>query len=146
MDEASMLAAAEEWSYADMAGEMKLTTTKARKPDNGGEVSIETASLSIPQELGPLFWDVDFRRLRWQRDQEFIIGRVLAEGGFQHTRWLVETAGRGAIREWIVRRRGRGLSPRVLRFWEAVLGLPHRDVSRWIAEQMAYPWASRMSP
>ena len=120
-----------------MARETKLTTTKGREPDSSESVSVKTVSPPIPQQLGPLFWDVEFRRLRWQRDQDFIIGRVLAEGGFQHTRWLVETAGRGAIREWIVRRRGRGLSPRVLRFWEAVLGLPHRDVSTWIAEQMA---------
>ncbi len=126
-----------------MAARTRPTTTKDGKPDSGGEVSVETVSPPIPLELAPLFWDVEFRRLRWQRDQDFIIGRVLAEGDFQQTRWLVGTAGRDGIRAWIVGRRGRGLSPRVLRFWEAVLDLTHREVSKWIAEQMVTPSPGR---
>lgn len=129
-----------------MAETTKLTATKSAKRRSANLVSVETVSQPLPPEIKPLFWDIEFRRLRWQRDRDFIIGRVLAEGGSQHTRWLIETAGKGAIREWIVRRRGRGLAPRTLRFWEVVLDLPHREVSRWIAEQLAYPWASRVSP
>ena len=126
-----------------MAGTSKLTAQRKRKPKSGNLIAREAVSQPLPQELRPLFWDMEFRRLRWQRDRDFIIGRVLAEGDSRHTRWLMETAGKDAIREWIARRRGRGLGARTLRFWEVVLDLPRREVTRWIAEQMAYPWASR---
>ncbi|MBI2918967.1 MAG: hypothetical protein HYY01_13385 [Chloroflexi bacterium] len=123
----------------------ELTATKRRGPKNGGLTPAETASPPLPPELKPLFWDIQFRRLRWQRDRDFIIGRVLAEGSWQQTHWLMEMAGKGVIREWVLRRRGQGLSPRTLGFWEVVLDLPHREVSTWIAEQEAYPWSGRVA-
>ncbi len=129
-----------------MATESRPKPLKADKRDSRHPVSVNTASPPLPEDLRGLFWDVEFRRLRWPRHRDFVIGRVLAEGDFQQTRWLVGTIGRDGIREWIVGRRGRGLSPRVLRFWEAVLDLPHRQVSRWIAEQAAFPWTNRRSP
>jgi len=72
---------------------------------------IETSSQPLPQDLKRLFWDVEFRRLRWERDSDFIIGRVLAEGGLEHIRWLMKTAGDGTIRDWITRRRGARVGP-----------------------------------
>ncbi|MBI2919202.1 MAG: hypothetical protein HYY01_14600 [Chloroflexi bacterium] len=128
-----------------MARTPELAATKRRRPGRRDLTSGETASLPLPRDLKPLFWDVEFRRLRWPRDRDFITGRVLAEGGYQHTRWLTETAGKGAIREWVIQRRGRGLSARTLRFWEVVLDLSHRQVTAWIAEQLAYPWSSRLA-
>lgn len=97
----------------------------------------------LPAELKPLFWDCAFRELRWESYQDFIIGRVLAEGDWEAVKWVLERAGRDGVRAWILRRRGRGLEPRQLRFWEQVLGLPHRAVSEWLEDQAALPWGSR---
>ena len=50
--------------------------------------------------------------------------------------------GRQDLRCWIEQRQGRGLDARRLRFWEAILGVPHRTVTEWIA-RMDPSWAHR---
>lgn len=47
------------------------------------------------------------------------------------------------IREFIVRRRGRGISPRRLRFWSLLVDIPHRDVDEWIEAARRNPWQNR---
>ena len=61
-----------------------------------------------------------------------MIGRILAAGDWDSVKWVMERVGQPALREWIVQRRGRGLDARQLRFWELVLGMPHRQVTEWI--------------
>jgi len=48
--------------------------------------------------------------------------------------------GDNKLRQWIEKRRGAGLSPRQLRFWELVLDLPHRKVNRWVHKAAASEW------
>ena len=92
-----------------------------------------------------LFWDLDPRELRWEQDREQIIGRVLAAGSWDAVRWLREQAGDGALREWIERHQGRGLSPRQLRFWELIFELPHRQVNEWLRSEGRQVWDRRTS-
>lgn len=92
-----------------------------------------------PELLRELFWDQEFGRLRWPRDGESIIGRVLQQGGDDAIGWLRRTAGHEAIADWILRCRGRGLNPPRLRFWEMVLGLPAGEVDAFIAERGNLP-------
>ena len=98
--------------------------------------------LDLPSRLEPLFWEHDFSQLRWDADRDLIIGRILTAGDWESIKWLVEQLGRPALRVWIEERRGRGLDPQQLRFWEVVLGLPHRKVSKWI-EAIDPVWAGR---
>lgn len=90
-----------------------------------------------------LFWDLDPRDLRWERDREQIIGRVLAEGSWDTVKWLREQAGDDALREWIERHQGRGLTPRQLRFWELIFELPHRQVDEWLRREGRQVWDRR---
>ena len=90
-----------------------------------------------------LFWDLDPRDLRWERDREQIIGRVLAEGSWDAVKWLRKQAGDDALREWIERHQGRGLTPRQLRFWELILELPHRRVDEWLRREGRQVWDRR---
>ena len=97
----------------------------------------------LPQRLRPLFWDYDFRRLSWKADGDLIIGRVLTAGDWASVRWLGRRLGDAALREWIERRRGAALSARQLRFWELILGMPHRAVNAWLRDPARQVWEGR---
>jgi hypothetical protein len=75
---------------------------------------------SLPSELKSLFWDHDFRKLRWETDRDLITARILSVGEWAHITWLRRRLSNDALREWILRRRGAGLSPKQLRFWELI--------------------------
>lgn len=106
----------------------------------------KTASpTDLPEFLRPLFWDYPFGRLRWETDRDLVIGRVLSRGDWRSVRWLMERAGKDGLREWIVRRKGRGLDARRLRFWELVLDLPKREVDMWIQQMDRDSWPRRVA-
>lgn len=109
-----------------------------------GQVPIKAEAVSIPPELKAFFWDVDFRGLRWERDRDFIIGRILASGGLPELRWLRDRLGASALRQWLLERHGAGLAPRQIRFWEVVLGLPHRRVNGWLQDETRVVWDRRV--
>jgi hypothetical protein len=97
----------------------------------------------LPRRLRPLFWDYDFARLSWKADTDLIIARVLAVGDWESVRWLLRVLSRPALREWLERRRGAGLSARQLRFWQVILGLPRRQVDSWLADPGRQVWEGR---
>jgi len=105
-------------------------------------------SPDLPDFVNTLFWEYEgdeAAALAWGRDRDFIIGRVLAEGSWPAVAWLRDEIGDAAVRDWIERREGRGLSPRQLRFWETILELPRAQVNRWLAAKRDAPasWANR---
>lgn len=97
----------------------------------------------LPEALRPLFWDHDFAALDWRRHRDFVTGRVLASGTWENVRWLRATLGDDGLRDWLRRRRGRGLDPRQLRFWQLILHLPRETVDAWVAERRDDPWQRR---
>jgi hypothetical protein len=94
----------------------------------------------LPQTLRPFFWDHDFARLSWKADRDLIIGRILAVGNWESIRWLGRRATDDGLRAWFMQTRGIGLSKRHLRFWELILGLPHRKVNAWMADPERAIW------
>jgi hypothetical protein len=100
----------------------------------------------LPDLLKPFFWDYDFGSLSWEDDRELIIARVLSSGDWNALTWLRSYAGDHFLQEWIVRHQGGGLSPQKLRFWELILGLPHRQVNAWLASERRKIWGKRVNP
>jgi hypothetical protein len=100
----------------------------------------------LPRAVRDLFWDLDSRALRLDRDREQIIGRVLSHGPWDTVQWLRKQVGDEAVRDWILRHQGRGLSPQQLRFWEAILALPHHPVSEWVRAARESVWGQRSTP
>ena len=101
---------------------------------------------ALPASVKALFWDTSTRSLRWDRDQEQIMGRVLASGPWDTVKWLRTRVGDEAIRQWIERHEGRGLSPRQLRFWQLILDIPARRVNRWLRSEARSVWDRRTAP
>ena len=97
----------------------------------------------IPPPVRKLFWDLDPRSLRLDRDEEMIIGRVLASGPWETVKWLRSIVGDDAIRQWIEEHDGRGLSPRQLRYWQLVLGIPAGVVDAWLRSDRRRVWDRR---
>jgi predicted RNase H-like HicB family nuclease len=100
---------------------------------------------ALPPPVKQLFWDVEPRSLRLDRDQEMIIGRVLASGPWETVKWLRSAVGDEAIRRWIEERDGRGLSARQLRYWQLVLGIPDRRVDTWLQSDRRRVWDRRVA-
>jgi hypothetical protein len=100
----------------------------------------------LPRLLRMCFWDYDFSALSWERDRDFIIGRVLTYGNWDAVTWLRSRLEDHALRKWIMHHQGRGLSPRQLRFWQLILGLPHREVNSWLEAQPRRFWDRRVRP
>ena len=101
--------------------------------------------MPLPLSLQPFFWDCDFSTLSWETQRDFIIRRVLQSGSWEVVTWLRRELGDVELRRWIEQRRGAGLSPRQLRFWEATLDLPHARVTRWVQAAADQPWERRVN-
>ena len=104
---------------------------------------VKRKSPRLPAMLLSFFWDYHFPSLAWEADRDLITARILACGDFEAVRWLRARLGDEALRQWLKSRRGGGLRPQQLRFWELVLGLPHRVVSAWIKQQGRSVWDQR---
>jgi hypothetical protein len=105
--------------------------------------ALRSATRRLPPRLRPLFWDQHFALLAWESDRDLIVGRILAAGDWEAVRWVRRRLGEAGLRTWLEHRRGAGLSPRQLRFWETVLGLPRREVNTWLADPARRPWEQR---
>lgn len=101
------------------------------------------ATLELPDDLRTFFWDYDPEQLSGELSRHTIVLRLLEKGGMQAVRWLRQHLTDEEIREFIVRRRGRGISPRRLRFWGLLLDIPRPDVDEWIESARQNPWQTR---
>lgn len=97
----------------------------------------------LPKQLRPLFWDYEFSQLSLVKDRDLIIRRVLSNGSWDAVRWLRKRLGDRELREWLIARRGRGLTPRQLRFWGVLYDLPARQVNQWVKTAQNGVWAKR---
>ena len=97
----------------------------------------------LPKSLKPYFWDYPFSKLSLSTDRDLIIRRVLSNGSWEAVLWLRKKIGDENLKKWLIAHRGRGLSPRQLRFWELVLDLPKRQVNVWVKAARETPWGKR---
>jgi hypothetical protein len=94
----------------------------------------------LPAELKPLFWDHDFHRLRWEKDRDLIIGRLISHGDWNAL--ILRRKGFCCLREWLLSKRSR-LGSRQLRFWELILELPRHKVNEWLKDKGRMVWERR---
>jgi hypothetical protein len=98
----------------------------------------------LPVSLHRYFWDHEPVLLTLDGSRQTILKRLLESGGWDAVVWLRREFGVDEIRDILVRRRGRGISPRRLRFWAVIVSLPREQVDEWIATQRSNPWGARL--
>ena len=98
----------------------------------------------LPQFVHDLFWDADRSQVSWEQSRDFITKRVLMRGGWKAIQWLRSQLGDDELRRWIIQRKGRGLEPRQLRFWQIALHIDPVEVDKWIAASSSNPWIQRL--
>jgi hypothetical protein len=94
--------------------------------------------------LQSAFWDVSFETLSWDEHRDFIIRRILQVGSFQMIHWLSSHLDDAELRDWLIKNRGGGLSPRQLSYWETILDIPETFVNQWISASASNPWRQRL--
>jgi hypothetical protein len=100
-------------------------------------------SKKLPQKLKPYFWEYTFSELTLDSDHELIIRRILTNGSWDALQWLRSKFGDLYLRNWLMTHKGRGLSPRQMRFWELVLNLPHKEVNQWVQDVKSTVWGQK---
>jgi len=80
----------------------------------------------LPERLQALFPGYKLEELKVPEDTDLVMLHVLTRGGEEHKRWLVRRFGDAAIRRWIIKHRGRGLTV--------------KQMSAWVSEQTARRW------
>ena len=97
----------------------------------------------LPENLRPYFWDYPSTELSLKTDQSLIIRRILTSGSWDSVLWLRSQIGDHTLKEWFISHRGRGLSPRQLRFWGLIFDLPVRQIDMWVQAAFETPWGKR---
>ncbi|MFT3767633.1 MAG: hypothetical protein QM820_19435 [Minicystis sp.] len=93
--------------------------------------------------LRRFFWEYDFDDLSWESDRVLITERLLSRGTWPTWKWVREQLGDEGLAAYLRETRGRALSPRQLRFWGLILGLPKDEVSGWIEDKKGSLWFER---
>lgn len=101
------------------------------------------SAVELPVLLGRYFWDYAPGRLAWPEHHHTILLRLLEKGGWDAVRWLRGNVSASDLRQFITERRGRGLDPKRLRYWELILGLPQDQVDAWVHTARQSPWYNR---
>ena len=95
---------------------------------------------ALPKSVRTYFWDYPNIKLSLKSDRDLIIRRILTSGSWDSIKWLRKTIGDAYLRQWLIEHRGRGLTPRQLRFWALLLDLPTRQVNQWVRASQKMPW------
>ena len=100
----------------------------------------------MPTDLEPVaryFWDNDVSSITWEQHKNFIIRRILQYGDFQSLRWLRKQLGDKELRNWIITYKGRGLTPRQIRYWALILNIETVLADEWVKSATNTPWEQR---
>ena len=87
----------------------------------------------LPEGVERLLWEYDSSSLVEKEElPEIVVERVMARGGWQEMRWLLETCDRENLRCFLERRGFRVLPPRELAFWALACSVPEEQSSVWV--------------
>jgi hypothetical protein len=81
---------------------------------------------SLPKFLEKYFWDVEFKEIDKNKNDRFVIGRILEYGDKKAAHWLFKNYPLNQIKEMVCKTRS--LSPRSLFFWALLLNLDKRKI------------------
>jgi hypothetical protein len=109
-------------------GRARAAALSAKRRREIARAAVASRWGKAPELVRDLFPGYRLEDLRLDRDLDLVMLHVLGRGSAKHKAWLVRRFGDEAIRNWIVRSRGRGLtvdqmtgwvSPSTARRWQA---------------------------
>jgi len=103
----------------------------------------KTRHSPLPDFVKRLLWDCDPESVNLDSHPDFVIRRVMSEGGMEQMQWLRAQFGDESLREWLLRHDGARMDPRRLRFWALILDLPKEPVDAWVQEARKTIWWRR---
>lgn len=80
----------------------------------------------INQNIKRFFWDVDFSKLDFVKNQDFIIERILELGDHESTDWLFSFYSRKIIDD--VLKKSTKISPKSANYWALILEVPREEI------------------
>jgi len=100
----------------------------------------------LPEHFRQYFWDCDFETVSWRKHKAEIVFRILVRGVFDDLMWIRNRAGDMWLRDWMTKRRGRGLDRPDVRFWGLLLKISPRVVTSWLNDESRGIWDRRTEP
>jgi hypothetical protein len=89
--------------------------------------------MEIPENVKRLLWEYDLDETSVSKEiPNAICERVMAHGGWDEMKWLVQVAGTERLRSYLEERGADVLPPREVAFWSFVCVVPERQASEWI--------------
>jgi hypothetical protein len=107
-------------------GRARATALSARRRNEIARIAARRRWGHLPERLRPLFPGYDLDELKLPEDVDLVMLHVLSRGGSADKHWLVTRFGDEAIRRWIVKNRGRGLT--------------RSQMAPWVSDQTALRW------
>ncbi len=83
-------------------------------------------TVKLPSSFKKYFWDVDFKKLDFEKSRTFILKRVLDRGDDKALKWLLQRYTKEDIRELLLT--SRDLSPKTANFWADFLKIDHKKI------------------
>jgi len=80
----------------------------------------------LPSFLRGYFWDVNFKKLDFNRNKTFIISRILEYGDEKAASWMLKNFKKSEIRNALCN--FRGYSQKSANFWALILGIKKEKV------------------
>jgi nicotinamide mononucleotide adenylyltransferase len=80
----------------------------------------------IPKFLKNYFWDVDIAEVDKEKNEKFIIERILEHGNKKAVNWMKKTFPKNRIKDVV--RKSRRLSLRTANYWAVIFNLKRNDV------------------
>lgn len=81
----------------------------------------------------PLFWDVEYEKINYEKNKVFVIGRVLNFGMWEEIREVFKMYGEKEVKRSIVQ--ATGLTERSINFWSKILDIPKESFICYIRRQ-----------
>lgn len=81
----------------------------------------------LPKNLKKYFWDVDFKKLDFKMNPEFIIARILEYGDIAAAKWLFKNFTAEEIKKNI--RKSREVSLKSANFWKLFFNLKNSEIA-----------------
>jgi len=120
-------------------GRARAKALSARRRSEIARAAARARWGGLPDRLRPLFPGYHLKDIRLPEHFDLVLLHVLTRGGRDDVRWLVRRFGDAAIRRWIVRHRGRGLTVHQMSPWVSV-----RTARRWQEDNpAALLWENR---